>query len=116
MKNHVWLVPAAASVAFLIFSLRVVATGGLFGFVTEHMRDGWGAQIGIDLLSAATIALFFMAPQARRYGIRFWPWVILTLLTGSIALFALAARILHARAAASDKLSPGNELGAAGAR
>ncbi len=95
--KYVWIAPALASLAFFVFSISVVVSEGPFGFISEHTRNGWGLQIGIDLVSCALLALLFAAPLTRRYGIRLWPWVVLTLATGSIGLFALAARLLYAR-------------------
>ncbi len=103
MKKNLWMVPALASVLFLAFTLKVMATESPFGFVTEHLRNGWGMQIGIDLFSAATVALLLSRPYRRKHNIRMWPWVLLTVATGSIGLFAFAARILYAEGRASDK-------------
>jgi hypothetical protein len=97
MSKNLWLLPAAASVLFFVFTLQVVINEGLFGFVANHSRNGWGAQVFIDLVSAATLALCFAAPHARKYGIKLLPWIALTVCTGSIGLFALAARILYVR-------------------
>jgi len=96
MKN-LWLLPALGSAAFLAFSLRVMVVDGPFGFVQVHTNAGWGGQVGTDLVLSATVALFFAAPCAKKYGIKPAPWVVLTLLTGSIGLMAYAARILYAR-------------------
>ncbi|MFS8065130.1 MAG: hypothetical protein ACMG6S_02040 [Byssovorax sp.] len=95
--KHVWILPAVASVAFFSFTVSVMLAEGPFGFVTEHTRNGWGNQIGIDLFTSATLALCFAAPLARRHGVRLWPWILLTIATGSIGLLALQARILYAR-------------------
>jgi hypothetical protein len=103
MKKHLWVVPAVASVLFLGFTLQVMTTESLFGFVTEHCRSGWGLQIFIDLVSAATVALVFSRHACREHNIRQWPWVLLTVATGSIGLFAFAARIFYAEAAALEK-------------
>jgi len=96
MKN-LWLLPALGSAAFLAFSLRVMAVHGPFGFVEVHTNGAWGGQVGTDLVLSATVALFFAAPYAKKHGIKPAPWVVLTLLTGSIGLLAYTARILYAR-------------------
>lgn len=98
MKKNLWILPALASLLFFTFSLEVVLTEGPWGFWVEHTaRNGWGYQIFIDLVSAATIGLLFASPQARKYGVRPAPWVVLTILTGSIGLWAFVARILYAK-------------------
>lgn len=103
MNNRLWLVPAGLALAFFSYSLWCIVTAGPLGFVVEHTRNRWSAQIGLDLVNSAVLCLFMAAPLARRYGIRMLPWVVLTLATGSIALFALAARILYARSKTADR-------------
>ncbi len=99
--KHVWLAPMLAAIAFFLFSIWTIAsTGQPLGFVTEHTHSMWGAQIGIDLFSAAIAGLVLGAPLARRYGFRLWPFVVLTFATGSPGVLALAARVLYARHAA----------------
>lgn len=100
MNKSRWLLPAFGSLAFLVFSLVVISREGPFGFVVEHSRNGWSVQIGLDLVLAAVTALCFIAPAARRVGMRMAPWVVLTFLTGSIGLLALAARVLYLQAKA----------------
>jgi len=60
MNKARWLLPAIASLAFLVFSVVVAAREGLFGFLGEHQRNGWGAQITIDLVTATVVALSFI--------------------------------------------------------
>ena len=95
--RHLWILPAAASAAFSAFTVAVTIKEGPFGFLTEHARNGWGAQIFIDLVCAALVGLSFAVPVARRYGVRPWPWILATVALGSPALLAFAARILFAR-------------------
>jgi hypothetical protein len=122
MKKNLWLVPAIASAGFFLFSVRVMLSDGPFGFVTEHTRNGlsgWSAQVAIDLFTSLTLGLFFAVPQARKHGIRPLPWIVLTVLLGSIGLLAFAARLLYAREAASNDSNGNARVGselAAGAR
>lgn len=102
MHKQLWIAPAVASLAFLLFSIEVVIAEGPLGFLNEHLRTAWGAQIGIDLVLSVIMGLCLAAPLARRAGVRPLPWVLLTLLTGSIGLFAFVARVLYARAAAES--------------
>ena len=100
--KRLWVLPAAASVAFTMFSAEVMIKEGPFGFLAEHSRNGWSAQIGIDLVCAAVLALCFAAPVARRHGIRPLPWVLATVVLGSPAVLAFAARILYVRSRAGS--------------
>jgi hypothetical protein len=100
--KHAWLLPALLAVAFLLFSVwTIVTTGQPLGFVAEHTHSPWSVQIGIDLFNAAFAGLLLGAPLARQYRFRLWPYVVLTIATGSPGLLALAARVLYARRAAS---------------
>lgn len=97
MKKNLWVLPALVSLVFLAFSIRVIAAEGLFGFLDDHLRSGWGMQVGIDLVLAASTGMFLASGLARKYGVRPLPWIFLTLATGSIGLLAFVARILYAR-------------------
>ena len=92
-----WIAAATLSAAFAGWSLYAIVTGGPFGFWIEHTRNAWGVQIWFDLLLAATCALIFMVPEARRLGMIPLPWVALVLCSGAIGLMAMLARILYLR-------------------
>ena len=64
VKNG-WLLPAAVSLAFLLFSVQTVMAEGALGFWTEHTSDLWGNQIWFDLLLAVGIAWFLVVPLAK---------------------------------------------------
>jgi hypothetical protein len=97
MKN-VWLLPVFLAVAFFLFTIwTIVTTGQPLGFVVEHTHSAWGAQIGLDLFNALAVGIYFANVQSRQYRFRAWPYVLLTLCTGSPGVLALAARVLYAR-------------------
>jgi len=99
MKN-IWMLPAFLAIAFLVFTLwTIAATGQPLGFVAEHTHSPWGAQIGIDLFNALCVGIYFANVLSRQYRFRAWPYVLLTLCTGSPGVLALAARVLYARRA-----------------
>ncbi len=95
-----WAIPAAASLAFLMFSLSAATLEGPLGFWPEHTRNLWGNQIWFDLLLAVSVAWLFLVPQARAMRMRLPLWLVLVALTGSIGLLAMVARlqVLKARA------------------
>lgn len=96
--KHIWILPAFLAVAFFLFTIwTMVATGQPFGFVAEHTRSLWGAQVGIDLFNALFAGIYFATVLARQYRFRAWPYALLTLCTGSPGVLALAARVLYAR-------------------
>lgn len=87
--------PALALVAlvpFTVFSLWVVATRGYTGFLVLAGRDAWALQMLIDLALALVIGVRWMRADARRRGIASWPYVLATVLVGSIGLLAYYLR------------------------
>ena len=102
MKNRTlgagsWLVPAAISLAFLVFSLQSVYLEGPVGFWTEHTRNLWGNQIWFDLLLAICIGWFLIVPQAKAVGMNLKFWLVLIVCTGCIGFTAMVARMLYLR-------------------
>lgn len=99
-----WLLPAALSAGFLLFTLYGLATEGLVQFWINHTTTVTGNQVWFDLLLAIAIAFTFMAPEARRLGMQPAPWLVAICLTGCIAGLAMLARILwlKAREAAAE--------------
>lgn len=86
------LLPLLILVPFTIFTADVVLDEGLRGLIATH-ETGWGQQVFADLVIALTLFLVWMVPDARRRGLPAWPFVLATLLLGSIgALSYLVAR------------------------
>lgn len=93
--SHLWLLPAIASLVFLVFSVWAIVKQGLFGFWVEHsLRSLWGNQIWFDLLLMASIAWYLVLPQARKLGMSLPFWLLLIVSTGSIGFLAMLARLL----------------------
>lgn len=90
-----WLLPAGLSALFLGFSAIAVAREGPLGFWAHHIDGFWGNQIWFDLLLAAGMMFFLVAPRARAAGMALTPWFILVICTGSIGMLALVARVLY---------------------
>ncbi|MCI5044499.1 MAG: hypothetical protein MRY72_07345 [Aquisalinus sp.] len=94
-KTGNWMIPAALSLVFFLYSAITVVQEGLTGFWTEHISDMWGTQIWLDLLLAVGIGFFLLAPQAKTVGMRLFPWLIFIVCTGCIGLLAMLARFLY---------------------
>ena len=94
VKNS-WLFPAGLSLLFLLFSVNAAVTEGPTGFWVEHTRNLWGNQIWFDLLLAAGIGWFLIAPQAKALGMRLPLWLVLVVGTGCIGFLAMVARMLY---------------------
>ncbi|ALO47467.1 hypothetical protein [Pseudohongiella spirulinae] len=78
-------------VSLICFIPLIVVTGialadvGLIGIFRLLLDSSAGWQVFVDLASALILTLMFLRDDARRRNIRFWPWVLATLMTGSIA-------------------------------
>jgi len=107
--KHIWILPAFLASVFFLFSIwTMITTGQPFGFVAEHTHSTWGAQIGIDLFNALVVGIYFANVLSRQYRFRAWPYVLLTLCTGSPGVLALAARVLYARSTIAARDSSGS--------
>lgn len=98
INKNIWVIPAFFAFVFVLLSLQAALTEGPVGFWTEHVRNLWGNQIWYDLLLATVAALAFSLPHAKAVGMRVFPWIIFTLVTGSIGLYSYIARLLYLKA------------------
>lgn len=81
------LVTWAARIALLVFggwTAAIVVEHGYTGFITLALDVDWAAQMLVDLVIALTIALAWLISDARRRGVAAWPYVLMTLFTGSV--------------------------------
>jgi FtsH-binding integral membrane protein len=93
-----WVLPAFLAVAFFLFTIwTMVKISQPFEFVLEHPHSLWGAQIALELINALFLGIYIAKVQSQQYRFRTWPYMLLTALTGSPGLLALAARVLYAR-------------------
>ena len=56
---------------------------GYWGIFEPLLRSTAGLQVLVDLVIALTLFMAWMWGDARRLGRNPWPWIALTLLTGS---------------------------------
>jgi hypothetical protein len=76
-----------ARVVLLIFggwTTVVVLDHGYTGFLTLAAEHHWGAQMFVDLAIALALFAVWMVDDARSRGRTVWPFLVLTLFTGSI--------------------------------
>ena len=86
------LVAALVLAGFGAFSVWVVASQGYFGFLALAGREPWALQMLLDLVIAATFASGWMIADARRRRITVWPYLVLTVVLGSIGILAYGVR------------------------
>lgn len=72
------LVPFLALTAYALYAVGYI---GIFDY-HRHSPAGW--QVFADLVVALVLVLTWMIPDAKRAGRNPWPWVVATLLLGSI--------------------------------
>lgn len=97
------LVLATVLIAFSAWSVWLVGFDYL-GFVDLARREPWGAQITVDLILACGIASSFILRDARDRGLPALPYLLATVLLGSIGLLGyLVHRSLRARPAPTSR-------------
>ena len=85
-------IAAIVLVGFGAFSIWVVATRGYTGFLDVAGRERWGLQMLLDLTIALSVAIGWMRGDGRKRHIAIWPYVIATVLLGSIGVLAYCVR------------------------
>jgi hypothetical protein len=98
------LIAAVVLATFGTFSTWVVVTHGPLGFLASAARDPWTLQLLIDLVISLSFAIGWMNADARRRGIRSWPYAVAAVFTGSLAVLAYCALRPGARRAS---ITPG---------
>lgn len=72
-------------IAFSALSLAAVLELGYFGVWAAGFRDIPATQILVDLIIMSFIMSMWMIPDAKKYNITVWPFLLGTLITGSLA-------------------------------
>ncbi len=82
-------------IPFSILTLYALMEVGYIGLFEYHLHSPAGWQVITDLVIACVLVLTWLIPEARRNGINPWPWVVLTVFTGSIGplLYLVFARV-----------------------
>ncbi|MBI5084086.1 MAG: DUF2834 domain-containing protein [Acidobacteria bacterium] len=80
-------------VLFGALSAAAVWNHGYWGIVSPFLRTYGGGQVLADVVIALSLVLTWMKRDAKRTGRRYWPWLVLTVTTGSFGpLFYLLTR------------------------
>ncbi|WP_285712898.1 hypothetical protein [Erythrobacter oryzae] len=83
----------ALSAGFAAFTVVTIASEGVFPVILNHTSNLWGVQVWWDLLFSLSVATFLILPRARAVGMNLPLWVAFILLSASIGLLAMAARL-----------------------
>lgn len=79
---------------FAVLTAAALSEGGVAGIIDWHVKSYGGGQVFADLVIALTLAIVWMWNNAKVCGRNVWPWIALTLLTGSFGplLYLLTAK------------------------
>lgn len=75
----------ALLVPFGLLTAYALTQVGYLGIFDYHRHSPAGWQVFADLVVALVLVLVWLVEDARRLGRNPWPWVVGTLVTGSIA-------------------------------
>ncbi len=70
---------------FLLLTAYALLEVGYLGLFSYQFHSPAGWQVLVDLVIALLLMLTWLVPEARKAGRNPWPWVVGTLLTGSVA-------------------------------
>ena len=85
--------------AFGALSAAALWQHGYWGILQPHFETFGGAQVLVDLVIALTLFMVWMWQDAKASGRNPWPWIVLTLASGSFGpLLYLLTRPARARA------------------
>ena len=71
-------------IAFLALTATALLHHGYWGILEPHFKSFGTAQVLVDLVIALCLFLVWMWRDARAHARNPWPWVLLTMVTGSI--------------------------------
>jgi len=74
----------AILIPFTLLSVYAVYKVGYIGIFDYHRHSPAGWQVFVDLVIACILILVWMIPEARKHGRNPWPYVALTVFSGSI--------------------------------
>jgi hypothetical protein len=84
---------------FGALSVLALLDVGYLGIIAPHFQSWGGGQVFADLVILAVLGCVWMAEDGRARGINPWPYIALTVFTGSFGLlFYLVARELRSSA------------------
>lgn len=78
------MIAIALLIPFSILTVYAVLQVGYIGIFDYHRHSPAGWQVFTDLVIALVIVLIWMIPDAKKNNRNPWPWVVLTLVAGSI--------------------------------
>ncbi len=99
------IIAAMFSGGFAAFTAIQIWQDGIVMFWTNHSANLTGIQVWWDLVFCVMIALFFIAPRARKMDMNVPLWALFVGCTASIGLFAMIARLFWLESQAETDVS-----------
>ena len=93
----------ALSAGFASFTAVTIWAEGALPLVMNHTSNMWGVQVWWDLLLSLSVSVFLILPRARAAGMNVAPWVLLVIVTASIGLLAMCARLFWLEQSHSER-------------
>jgi hypothetical protein len=95
-------------VAFLVFTLWVIESVGYVGFFQQTLASPVGIQLFVDLVLCLTLALLWMRSDSKTNGVPFAPYLVLTLVLGSVGVlsYLLHREVRSRRAPGVGRVAP----------
>jgi hypothetical protein len=81
MKNSILI---AVLILFGVLTALALWHHGYWGIIAPHFQSFGAGQVFADLVIALTLAIFWMAADAKKTGRNPIGWILLTLVLGSI--------------------------------
>jgi len=78
------IIAIAILIPFSLLTVYAVIEVGYYGIFEYHLHSPAGWQVFTDLVIALVLVLLWLIPEAKKNGRSPWPWVALTLVSGSI--------------------------------
>ena len=101
------IVLASLFVVFTTYTVSVMVAHGHDGFLTLAGQEPWAMQLLLDLLLMLGLFVAWLVPDAKAHKLPVWPYVLLTLVMGSMgALVYLVHREIVRRRSAGLIESP----------
>jgi hypothetical protein len=93
---------AALGAGFAAYTAVTIYSGGVMPLIANQTANMWGVQVWWDLLLSLGIALFLIAPRAHKQGMNLTLWMLFVVVTASIGLLAMCARLFWLETANGD--------------
>lgn len=91
--NKKKIIVLVAFVGFLALNIAAMAKHGLAGVIPALTTGNlWSTTFNVDLVLALSMVMVWMVQDARKHGMSVFPYLLITLTTGSLGPFLYLLR------------------------